>query len=102
VTAVESTPGVGVDLPATGLSVDVPAGTAEEPAGAGEAPPALKEDETRLLQFEVSNAPSRASLVSRGCCSPLPFFRCQGVAARSRPCACQGAQVEDSTTGALR
>jgi hypothetical protein len=83
---------VGTGPPAVGLSVVVPAGT---PTGVVEVPPALEEEEAGLLQFEVSSTLSCMPSVSRGSCSPLPFFHCQGVAGRPRPCAYQCAEVKD-------
>jgi hypothetical protein len=58
-------------------------------------PPALKEEEVGILQFEVGTVSPHAPLISRGGCSPFPFFCCQGDADHPRPRTCQGAQVED-------
>jgi hypothetical protein len=47
--AVELVPEAGAEPPATGLSVEMPAGTTEAPSGTVEVPPALKEEEAGIL-----------------------------------------------------
>jgi hypothetical protein len=93
--AVELPLEAGTESPVTGSSVEVPEGTVKVTVGVVEAPPALKEEEAGLLQLEVSSIPSRTPSISRHSRSSLPSFRCQGIAGHPRPCACQGAQVED-------
>jgi hypothetical protein len=57
---------------------------------------ALEEEEAGLLQLEVSSVFPHAPLISRGWRSSLSLSRRQGDADRSRPRACEGAQVRNA------